>query len=85
MRQLVGATLIILSGCSTAPVAGLMDCVFPSKADRTPLPPRDRDPFRDGPDWNSIPPPPVLGPSSRVEPLPPPVGMNAPVAPTTGR
>jgi hypothetical protein len=71
-------SILILAGCSTAPVAGALDCLFPSKAGRNPdYPTRP-------PDFDRIPPP-DLGPPDA---LPPPAGLSdplpAPVIPGRG-
>jgi hypothetical protein len=68
MRRFVPLTVLVLGGCSTAPVADTLDCLFPSKAGRNPdYPTRP-------PDDDRIPPPPVFGPSD-----PPPAGLSDPI------
>ncbi|HVL12652.1 MAG TPA: hypothetical protein VM529_08810 [Gemmata sp.] len=69
-RVVVLAVLACVTGCSNAPIAGFLDCFFPSKASgpkppdgRTPLPPGDR-----------IPPPADLGPPTGAGPIVPKIG-----------
>lgn len=50
MRRLVPTALVFLAGCSNAPLAGLMDCVSPSRGstpagDRGPAVPDTRPPL----------------------------------------
>lgn len=54
MKRFVAVAVVaFLSGCSNAPIAGMMDWCFPSKApgksvpDRAPIPPGDRIPPAD--------------------------------------
>jgi hypothetical protein len=77
MRRLVILGWLALTGCSTAPVAGLLDCVAPAKHDRGADQPRGLE----APDV--LPRPPRdLGPRS-VDPLPPPTGLSDPVPPAS--
>jgi hypothetical protein len=61
MRRVVVFAFFLLTGCSTAPVAGFMDCVLPTKSASEPeVPPL--------PDRSRIPPPDL------DDPIPPPRG-----------
>lgn len=61
MRRVIVFAFLLSAGCSTAPVAGLMDCVLPSKSTSEPDLPRL-------PDRPRIPPPDL------DDPIPPPRG-----------
>lgn len=93
MRRFVCLLPIVLAGCSTAPIAGFLDCVAPSRArsdrgagERIPPP----NVFERGPDRDSRPalPPPSLPPAVKEidrEPfgrspdlIPPPDGFGTP-------
>jgi hypothetical protein len=64
-RVVVVAMLACVTGCSNAPVAGFLDCFFPSKppAPRLPDPPRDLIPPGD-----RIPPPDLGPPTGPIVP-----------------
>jgi len=78
MRRFMLFGVFFLTGCSTAPITGLMDCFSPSKTGSNPdYPPRptERDPFPDRLPPPQIPSPdvptrktPVGEPSARMSP-----------------
>jgi hypothetical protein len=92
MRRLVCLLPVVLAGCSTAPIAGFLDCVAPSRARSDGSGDRIRPPdvFEPGRDRDRLPPPPSPLPVKNVrdidrEPfgrspdlIPPPDGFGTP-------
>lgn len=74
MRRLPILLVLALAGCTNAPVAGLLDCTFPSRPKRDRTPERDVRPVvpdvgpRDGPI--------VPGPRGDDPPIPPPADLR---------
>lgn len=71
MRRILPLLVLLSAGCSNAPVAGFLDCCFPSraKANPDPIPPPKIDPIGPGP---VVPGP---APDPNPGPIPPPAGV----------